>query len=88
MVFESADGSTLALKSSHTPLDHLKGVSTSQNLKDLAASLQTIPDAAWVWLDIFIGAKFVMGHAPNRPDSWVASQLYVQLLSPLMPWFK
>ena len=86
-IFESA-GTALTRVSSQTPLNVLTTVAGSQTLGALAASIRSMPNADWVWLDVFIGAHFARERSTGTPGTWNASRLWAKALAMWMPWFR
>lgn len=85
VIFESS-GSTIEAKACEAPASLLIDLANCHSFDRLTKFIHALPNADWIWLDIFMGTMFEM--TPSDTEAWDGLQIWVKALSPWEPWFK
>jgi hypothetical protein len=86
--FESSDGSTVKATEHGNSGHLLDNLLDSQSLSVLVKHISAVPNADWVWLDVFIGNQFELMPSVNHSVAWDSLQLWKKVLSVWETWFK
>jgi len=79
---------SLQIKDAEIHINLLDRAIKSKDLKDLAGFIFEIPDAGWIWLDVFMGIVFQKSQLTKKLETYDAKRLWTKALSGWVPWFK